>query len=349
MPTIYVRNVAEALHTGLSLLKRDGIWQESRSGNTIEHPNPVMTIYKRPEERVLFYKIRDANPFFHLFEAFWMLAGKDNVDYVAQFNSRMKEFSDDGYILNGAYGYRWREYFLRDQLDYIVEHLKDFPNSRRAVLQMWCIDDLEKIVTTPECLDVPCNTQVYFKIRKERLQMTVCCRSNDIIWGAFGANAVHFSILQEYMAARIGVPIGTYYHLSDSFHAYEEPFEKCLGILSNKPHESVLWYDSYLELNQGMHYTPEPIFKYSDKADRDISMFVQRTQTPSTNSLSKVTFTNPFFNETATPMFYAWTQYKQQNYNEALKHANEIDALDWKKASVEWLERRREKWESKTK
>ena len=47
------------------------------------------------------------------------------------------------------------------------------------------------------------------KIKNGRLQMTVHCRSNDIIWGTYGANAVHFSILQEYVAARIGVDLGT--------------------------------------------------------------------------------------------------------------------------------------------
>ena len=90
-------------------LESCGIWQESRSGKVIEYPEPVMTTYKRPEERVLFYPSRDANPFFHLFEALWMLAGKNDLEYVSRFNSRMKDFSDDGKILNGAYGHRWRE------------------------------------------------------------------------------------------------------------------------------------------------------------------------------------------------------------------------------------------------
>ena len=100
------------------------MWQESRSGSVIEFPSPVTTTYKRPEERVLFYKNRDANPFFHLFESIWMLAGRDDVKYLSNFNKRMEEYSDDGHTLHGAYGYRWREYFLTDQLDWIVLHLK---------------------------------------------------------------------------------------------------------------------------------------------------------------------------------------------------------------------------------
>ena len=95
MGSIYARNVSEALYLGLQSLKENGIWQESRAGRVIEHPSPVMTTYTQPAERVLFYPARDANPFFHLFEALWMLAGRNDLFYVAQFNSRMKDFSDD--------------------------------------------------------------------------------------------------------------------------------------------------------------------------------------------------------------------------------------------------------------
>ena len=234
MPNVYARNVSEALYIGLMLLQDKGEWVESRSGHVIEYPSPVMTVYKRPEERVLFYPSRDANPFFHLFEALWMLAGRDDLKFVSRFNKRMKDFSDDGVTLNGAYGYRWKEYFSKNQLDLLIFHLREQPESRRAVLQMWSTDDLSKTFNEPSCKDVPCNTQIYFKIKHGRLQMTVTCRSNDIIWGTYGANAVHFSILQEYIAARVGVEMGTYYHLSDSFHAYEKVYEKLLLLLSRR-------------------------------------------------------------------------------------------------------------------
>ena len=33
-----------------------------------------------------------------------------------------------------------------------------------------------------------------------KLCMTVCNRSNDMLWGAYGANVVHMSMLQEFVA-----------------------------------------------------------------------------------------------------------------------------------------------------
>ena len=336
--TIYARNVSEALYIGLMHLNDNGVWQESRTGRVIEYPQPVMTTYKRPEERVLFYPSRDANPFFHLFEALWMLAGKNDLEYVSRFNSRMKDFSDDGKILNGAYGYRWRQYWKKDQLDLLVEHLTHNPNSRRAVLQMWSVDDLQKIVDEPACKDVPCNTQVYFKLRKGRLDMTVSCRSNDIIWGTYGANAVHFSVLQEYMAARLGKPIGNYHHLSDSFHAYEAVYNKMLDIIQQKNKGDTLWYDSYLGWNNGMHYSPEPMFTNVDKIDQDLRNFI-------TAPFYKHKWGNSFFPETTIPMLLAWNAYKKKDYDLAIREARGITALDWRKASIEWLERRAKKFQ----
>jgi hypothetical protein len=89
-----------------------------------------------------------------------MLAGRNDVATVAYYAKQMREYSEDGKTLNGAYGYRWRNQLVNvyehgdptwqhvDQLDVLVAHLKADPTSRRAVLQMWNVeDDLLKIGT----------------------------------------------------------------------------------------------------------------------------------------------------------------------------------------------------------
>ena len=95
MLSIAARNVTEALHIGLGHLNKNGVWLETRTGKVLEYPAPVATTYYHPKERVLFSPIRDANPFFHLFEALWMLGGQEDVDYVSFFNKRMLDYSDD--------------------------------------------------------------------------------------------------------------------------------------------------------------------------------------------------------------------------------------------------------------
>lgn len=194
--------------------------ETSRAGDVLRIPEPVLVAYERPWERVLFNPARDCNPFFHLLESFWMLRGARDVKTVAWANSRMKEFSDDGNVFHGAYGYRWRNHFGFDQLADIIDELRADPGSRRVVLQIWdCRCDLGRRIVSR---DKPCNTQAYFAIDNGKLVMTVCNRSNDMIWGMLGANVVHFSFLQEYIAQQVGVSMGRYYQFTNNLHVYTE-------------------------------------------------------------------------------------------------------------------------------
>jgi hypothetical protein len=220
MKVLTVRNVHEALPRALRLLDQVGIERPSRNGPVKQAPWPVTTVYERPCERVLFWPERDANPFFHLYESLWMLAGRNDILPLTRYAKNMANYSDDGKIQHGAYGFRWRKHFDIDQLEDIANGLRQNVEDRRCVLQMY---DAESDSTTvyESGKDVPCNTMATFQIGIDgRLDLTVFCRSNDIVWGAYGANAVHFSMLLEYMANWIGCPVGVYRQVSVNWHGY---------------------------------------------------------------------------------------------------------------------------------
>jgi hypothetical protein len=111
---INARNVNDALGTGLALfdestnVKRQQCRPNAAGNTTLEHDGLVVTHYSHPCERVLFSPRRNANPFFHFFEALWILAGSNDVQWLSHFNKRMAEFSDNGRTFHGAYGYRLR-------------------------------------------------------------------------------------------------------------------------------------------------------------------------------------------------------------------------------------------------
>ena len=224
---IRARNVEQALGEGFAWLKVAGRDEPSRNGPVRVAPGPVITEYLQPTERVLFNADRDANPVFHLLESLWMLAGSNEAKFLLPYNARMAEYSESNGLIHGAYGFRWRNHFEGgDQLKDVVEELTLRPDSRQAVLAMWDPDhDL-----LAEVKDRPCNTHIYFDTRPtgpiaeghppRRLNMTVCCRSNDALWGAYGANAVHLSILQEVLATELKVPVGVYRQMSNNLHAY---------------------------------------------------------------------------------------------------------------------------------
>lgn len=338
MKVISARGVNDALLLGLQALKAEGVERDSRNGPVRVFPGPVTTHYKHPEERVLFYPERDANPYFHFMESLWMISGRRDVEWISRFSSNIANFSDDGVTFHGAYGYRWRNQFdgsymqngviqtgAIDQLATIAELLTRNPDDRRVVLQMWDASlDLGM-----EGKDFPCNLICTFRINPYgKLDMTVFNRSNDMIWGAYGANAVHFSMLQEVMAAWIGVPMGGYWQVSTNFHGYHFTLEKHAGLFDLSP-----GFDPY-ELGE---VRPLPVVNGPiEQWFQDLHMFMDVGPA--------IGLQDKFFKKTAVPMLQAWEAWKDRedpaHKDKALEFANQILAPDWRKACVEWLERR---------
>lgn len=328
---ICARNVNTALHDALWWLKVSGVVEESRNGPVVVSPVPVVTTYSHPCERVLFSASRDCNPYFGFFEAMYMLAGRSDLAWLAQFNARMAEFSDDGEYLHGTYGFRWREWFGFDQLRYLIEHLRVQPGSRRAVLTMWSpLGDLiaSEGVGGIGSKDIPCNTQAYFDLRGGVLNMTVTCRSNDVLFGAMGANAVHFSFLLEYVAMHIGVLVGVYRQFSNNFHAYTA--------LPKYPSAdpSIIGCDDRYESGR---VRPLPLLQPGETAeewDRDLDLFffVDTTHVK--------TYYTRFFGEVAAPMLVSWHERKRGRLQDGRNVAELIAAEDWRVACLEWIDRR---------
>lgn len=210
-------NVTQALEEALYKFPIFGREEESRNGPVLTMPGPTFITVHRPLERVLFDPRRDANPYFHLAEFVWMMSGSNDVRFIELFNRRMRDYADSGSdIHHGAYGHRWRRHFGTDQIRAVSKMLHDDPTTRRAVLGMWDPrTDLEFHN------DLPCNTHIYWRVHDGYLNMTVCTRSNDLIWGCLGANAVHMTLLFELMARSSGHLVGTYQVFTNNLHMYK--------------------------------------------------------------------------------------------------------------------------------
>lgn len=355
MRVIRARNVCEALPLGLGYLLDQGVREDSRSGPVIVAPCPVTTIYLRPTERVLFSAARDANPFFHLFEALWMLAGRDDsasLDrYVRDFGSRFAE--PDGSV-HDAYGRRWRSKLGYDQLNEIVRRLRADPLDRQCVLQMWDADDengANDLLGTWRTR--PCNTHAYFCVRmhdteaSDVLDMTVCCRSNDMIMGGYGANAVHFSVLQEYLAARIGVEVGTYYQISNNCHVYQKDVDALRARASagataadDGDFCSVLFDERYCNPAVQQRLKPQPLVDDPETFD-DETRGLLRLHDQEDWANDPPDYHNEFLSGTAYWMLRAHWLWKSALKNSAWLAIQEIQAVDWRAACREWMIRRR--------
>lgn len=319
MDVIYTRNVNQAYISGMEYLFKYHIVRGSRAGDVMEAPGPVTTVYTHPKERVLFNDARDANPYFHLMESIWMLAGRRDVAFVKQFNSRMGEYSDDGETFFGAYGHRWRNYFGLDQLPAAAKSLLLDRNTRRVVVEMWDHADL-----LGGGKDIPCNTHIYFKPKPDMtLDMTVLCRSNDIIWGCYGANVVHMSMLHEWMAAASQMQVGVYRQVSDSFHAYVPIFDKMWPLM-----RAGHWDGYGLRELERVH---RPVVDI-DPMDwlREAEYFCA----------GAVNFNSTWLTTVAVPMRLSWHYYKEKRWQDARNAAGSIAAWDWQYACLNWLTKR---------
>lgn len=334
MKIIEVRNVNLALPQGLDHLFSVGIPMPSRAGDVIAAPSSVVTIYKNPCERVVFWPERDANPWFHFFEALYMITGENKVRFLEKFIKDFGKYSDDGETLSGFYGYRWRRHFGYDQIKRIVALLKQEPFSRRAVLGMW--DPAVDLRDKESGKDLPCNTMIVFGImygkrdENNRLHMTVFNRSNDIIFGLYGANAVHLSMLQEYIAAQLNLVVGTMTTHSVNFHAYSDVYNKTRrGALLTTPKGIKCPYETG-------EVAPYPLIDSPNSWDAELVKFLANPDA----IINTSEWENGYFPLVAMPMWRAHAAYKARDMTAALHHASFIAATDWRKAAVEWLERR---------
>jgi len=195
--------------------------QEGRGGATREILRACFEI-ERPQQRWVVSREPAMNPAFALAEVMWIVNGRNESDFLNFWNTQLPAFAGFGATYHGAYGYRLRRQFGLDQLERAFQALQGNPLGRQVVLQIWDPrSDFPREDGSPVELDIPCNVASLLKVRNNRLEWTQVMRSNDLFLGT-PHNFVQFTALQEIMAGWLGLEMGSYFHLSDSLHVYEE-------------------------------------------------------------------------------------------------------------------------------
>jgi thymidylate synthase len=128
----------------------------------------------------------------------------------------------DGTV-HGNYGGR-----VSAQIADVVEKLDADPSSRQAIIQIW-----DKYVDSPYRQpmpkDIPCTLTLTFRIRDERLLLSVVMRSSDV-WLGLPFDVFQFRQLQRTIAHILGYDIGEYCHHSVSMHLYEKDLERARSL-----------------------------------------------------------------------------------------------------------------------
>jgi thymidylate synthase len=148
-----------------------------------------------------------------------------------------------GIIVDGKLNSNYGHYIFRKKqtwegtnftgpgFSWVIDELKRDKDSRRAYVMILGNEHLN-----PKEKDVPCTLSLGFRIREDKLNMSVRMRSQDAIYG-MGNDAPAFSFIHQMVHAIMrfhypGLELGTYHHVADSFHVYERHFEMLEKIIA---------------------------------------------------------------------------------------------------------------------
>lgn len=223
--------INDALPALASHLLTYGETVPSRNGNTLELCYPHI-VFTHPLCREVVQPARAASLPAQIAETAWVLAGRNDIEWLSHYLPRAKDFSDDGETWRGGYGPTMRTLpgTYSDQLKHVVDLLKADPSDRRAVIDLYRQDRDMK-----PGKDVPCNNWLHFLVRAGRLHLHVATRSNDFMWGWSGINAFQWSVLLEVVAKLIGVRVGQLHFSISSFHVYDKYTPKTGRISAAEP------------------------------------------------------------------------------------------------------------------
>lgn len=220
-------NHTDFFYKALRLVAEKGKHSSPRGMEIAEVENVIYQITK-PYQKQLFIPQRGNNPIATMAEVLWILAGRNDMEYLTYYLPRAIEYSDDGKTWRGGYGPRLRNWNGIDQIREVVKILEEDRSSRRAVMMIF--DPDRDFVQSK---DIPCNNQIAVTIRDSEINIKVCSRSMDIIWGST-INTITFSIFQEILAGILNAEIGTMTYFISSFHLYYNFFERMEAFRSSE-------------------------------------------------------------------------------------------------------------------
>lgn len=339
MTTTFEYSGINSFMVGMSkILLDEGIERKTREQITWELPEPIIVKIANPKSRLITVPCRGWNVFLSYAESLWLASGRNDLQFIQHYLKNMQNFSDDKQYIRAGYGPRFRSFDGNrsdyeksthhsvsstkekciDQFSYIVESFQRDQWTRQGVISIGdplkdCFDHSGSIKHTR---DYPCTRLLQFmrKANTTKLDLTVYMRSNDFFWGATGVNIFNYTFIQEYMAAILGLEVGTYYHVINNLHYYPNFREKLEELASIKEVQDGSF--EYEKLPTSLADFDTQLYK--------LSLWEERVRKSETRELE--TFDNHFFDDWAKVLFFKNTQsrvaFSHPILNEIINNSN---------------------------
>lgn len=169
-----------------------------------------------PSDKIITTPERKFNKDYAEYEWNWYLTGNRDASQIAEKAKMWKNMMVPGTTeVNSNYGHFWNK---NDQLKRAIEDLKTNPQTRRAIVVHYDINEMDRYQ-----YDTPCNDVLNFYIKEGKLNMTVFARSIDLVYG-FCNDHYTFAKLMELVAEQTNTEVGKMNWFVTNLHIYPRHF-----------------------------------------------------------------------------------------------------------------------------
>ena len=198
---VHAATLPEAYHQALLVLNDYGNIRECPAYNTREKSISIAIDIAKPLEEPHISKLIPCDP-------------AALQQYLMEMEDGIMDFEA---VVTGNWPYTYHNRMI-SQLVEVVRILKEDPWSRRAAVTIRQPGDVDMD-------DPPCLQHIQYLVNDGKLDCYVLFRSNDGI-KAFFMNAFALIDIQRIVAEVLDIPVGRYIHTANSFHCYENDWEK---------------------------------------------------------------------------------------------------------------------------
>lgn len=175
-------------------------------------------------------------------EMLWFYVQRtSDAAYLDKHNVKLwREWTNDNNNIGKAYGYQLGKPIMikgkiTNQVHNLIHELKTNPASRRHVISLWNIDDLDQMTL------YPCVWNNQWLVKQGQLHLIVTARSNDIGLG-HPFNVFQYYVLQRMVAQVTGYRLGTLTLNINDAHIYERHIPALEEQVKREPYAApTLW------------------------------------------------------------------------------------------------------------
>ncbi|OUW15800.1 MAG: thymidylate synthase [Opitutales bacterium TMED158] len=169
-------------------------------------------------------------------ELLWFLKGDTNIEYLNENRvSIWDEWADENGDLGRVYGAQWTDWKTPeggsiDQIEQVIEQIKNNPTSRRLMVSAWNPGELH-LMALP-----PCHSLFQFYVNTERgeLSCQLYQRSADLFLGV-PFNIASYALLTLMVAQVCDLKPGEFVHTFGDLHLYANHIEQTKLQLTREP------------------------------------------------------------------------------------------------------------------